>query len=203
MIIALEGPSYAGKTTALRHLRTLPSMADVLIMDCYVKMIPRIEDIPRPSTESAAEQLAAFEAFMALEAQRVQAVVDHDGPVILDRSVDTLLAHAHAMDVIYGFGVHDRARALLGDLPHLAPDHTLYLDVPLETLALRRKAAGHTETEPDYFLHDPEFLTHARSYFCAGAHHPVTSETVTVPGDGCRRDTATVVQTLITHWMGR
>jgi dTMP kinase len=203
VIIALEGPSYAGKTTALRHLRTTGLVADALILECYVRSIPRPEDIPRPATESADEQLTAFDTFMAVEERRVLQAAAHQGPVILDRSVDTLLAHASALDRMYSFDVFRQLRERLDRLPHLRPDHTLYLDVSAETLALRRKAAGHTATEPEYFLHDPRFLGHTRSYFCMRACPPVAAEVAVMPGDGSAQETAAVVQSLITHWTSR
>lgn len=203
MIIALEGPSYAGKTTALRHLRQVPVMAGAVFFNCYVKSIARREDIPRPSTASAVEQLAAFETFMAIEETRIQQRAEQPGVVVLDRSVDTLLAHAYALDEMFGFGVHDEARERLERLPYLRPDHTLYLDVSPEVLALRRKEAGHTDLEPDYFLHDPAFLVHARHYFCGPARTPLATEVTVVPGDGGRQETAGVVQALITFWASR
>ncbi|WP_030911033.1 dTMP kinase [Streptomyces sp. NRRL F-5126] len=201
MIIAVEGPSYAGKTTALRRLREAPYMREAVFADCYVKSIPRAEDIPRPATTSAAEQLAAFDTFMSIEADRTRHLVSHQGPVILDRSVDTLLAHAYALDEMYGFGVHDVARVRVAGLPHLRPDHTLYLDAPADVLASRRKAAGHQAVEPDYFLHDSAFLGHTRDYFCRPARTPIAAEVTIVPSDGSREENAALVQALVGLWV--
>jgi dTMP kinase len=178
-------------------------VADALVLECYVRSIPRPEDIPRPATESAAEQLAAFDTFMAIEEGRVLQAAAHQGPVILDRSVDTLLAHAYALDRMYSFNVFRQVRERLDRLPHLRPDHTLYLDVSDETLALRRKAAGHAAVEPEYFLHDPRFLGHTQSYFRAAACPPVTAEVTVVSGDGSAQETAAAVQSLIRHWTSR
>ena len=131
--------------------------------DCYVQHIAHRADIPPARTDSAAAQHDAFEKFMAIEKARVRTALASARPVaILDRSVDTLLAHAHALDTLFGYDVHHQLRDRLQELPFLRPHHTLYLDVPAEVLSLRRKTAGHTAAESDYFLHDPAFLAHAR-----------------------------------------
>ncbi|MEU6765520.1 hypothetical protein ABZ916_23725 [Streptomyces sp. NPDC046853] len=140
---------------------------------------------------------------MEIEADRVQAARQHDGPIVLDRTLDALLAHAHAMAEMHGFGVLPELRRRVQDLPHLQPDHTLYLDVAPELLHLRRKAAGHHEVEPEYFLHDPAFLSYFRDYFCRPARRPVGREMAVADGDGDRQETAAVVQALFAYWAGR
>lgn len=200
-IIALEGPSYAGKSTAIRHLRTRGIAERALISDCYVQHIARRGDIPPARTASAAEQLAAFETFMRIEGTRVrQTRVCAKPVVLLDRSVDTLLAHAHALDALFGYDVHHRLRDRLQELPFLRPHHTLYLDVPTEVLSLRRKAAGHTAAESEYFLHEPAFLAHAREYFVSASPPPVSQEVTVVPADAGPEAVAHAVEALVTYW---
>ncbi|MEU9089735.1 hypothetical protein [Streptomyces sp. NPDC048428] len=200
-VIAIEGPSYAGKSTAVRHLRRRGYGERAYIADCYVKQIDRRDAVPPARTASAAEQVAAFETFMAVEEARVHTALAAAKPVvILDRSVDTLLAHAHAVDALFGYAVQHQLRDRLQVLPHLRPDHTLYLDVPAEVLGLRRKTAGHTATEPDYFLHEPAFLTHTRDYFLARAQPPVSQEVAVIPADTSQDDIAQAVETLISFW---
>ncbi len=170
LIIALEGPSYAGKSTAIRHLRQTALGSRAFVSDCYVEHIAHRADIPPARTDSAAAQLAAFERFMEIEATRVaEAAASGRQFVILDRSVDTLLAHAYALDTLFGYGVHHQLRDFLKTLSFLRPDHTLYLDVPAETLHLRRKTAGPhrrrvrvlppraglPQPRRDYFVHTP------------------------------------------------
>ncbi|MEU1161852.1 hypothetical protein ABZ372_14335 [Streptomyces sp. NPDC005921] len=200
-IIAVEGPSYAGKSTAIEHLRSSGIERRAFVSDCYVRQIAHRDEIPPARTESAAAQLAAFEKFMAIENSRVRAALASAKPVaVLDRSVDTLLAHAHALDALYGYDVHDHLRDRLQELPFLRPDHTLYLDVPAEALNLRRKLAGHTATESDYFLHDPAFLTHARNYFVSRARPPVSREVIVLRADTDPADVAHAVESLVTFW---
>ncbi|MFF3273130.1 dTMP kinase [Streptomyces chrestomyceticus] len=200
-IIALEGPSYAGKTTAIRHLRTCGIEQRAFVSDCYVQHIADRDDVPPARTGSAAEQLAAFALFMDIEGTRVREALDHARPVvILDRSVDTLLAHAHALDAIFGYDVHRQLCDRLQELPFLRPHHTLYLDVPAETLALRHKLAGHTATESDYFLHEPAFLAHARNYFVSAVRLPVSREVTVISADTSPEDVAHAVQSLVAYW---
>jgi thymidylate kinase len=201
LIVALEGPSYAGKSTAIRHLRHTTLGARVFVSDCYVKHIAHRDDIPPARTDSAAAQLAAFERFMEIEATRVASAVASGRPlVIIDRSVDTLLAHAYALDALFGYGVHRRLSDRLQSLPFLRPDHTVYLDVPAETLHLRRKTAGHTAAESDYFLHEPGFLDHAREYFVHTRRPPVTRELTVMAADVGKGDVAKAVEALVTFW---
>ncbi|WP_411072202.1 hypothetical protein [Streptomyces sp. cmx-4-25] len=201
LIIALEGPSYAGKSTAIRHLRRTALGSRAFVSDCYVKHIAHRDDIPPARTDSGAAQLAAFEKFMEIEAVRVaEAAASGRQVVVLDRSVDTLLAHAYALDALLGYGVHHRLCERLAALPYLCPDHTLYLDVPAETLHLRRKTVGHTAAESEYFLHEPGFLHHARDYFVHAPRRPVTRELAVLAADAGPDDVAQAVEALVTYW---
>ncbi|MFG2840844.1 AAA family ATPase [Streptomyces zaomyceticus] len=201
LIIALEGPSYAGKSTAIRHLRQTALGSRAFVSDCYVRHIAHRDDIPPARTGSAAAQLAAFERFMEIEATRVaEAAASGRQLVILDRSVDTLLAHAYALDALFGYGVHHQLRHRLQTLPFLRPDHTLYLDVPAETLHLRRKTAGHTAAESEYFLHATGFLHHARDYFVHTPRRPVTQELTVLAADAGPDDVAQAVEALLAYW---
>ncbi|MFB7364708.1 AAA family ATPase [Streptomyces hydrogenans] len=201
LIIALEGPSYAGKSTAIRHLRQTVLDSRAFVSDCYVRHIAHRDDIPPAQTDSADAQLAAFEKFMEIEATRVaKAAASGRQLVILDRSVDTLLAHAYALDALFGYGVHHQLRHRLKTLPFLRPDHTLYLDVPAETLHLRRKTVGHTAAESEYFLHEPGFLSHARDYFVHTPRQPVTRELTVLAADAGQDDVAQAVEALVTFW---
>ncbi|MBA2949579.1 hypothetical protein [Streptomyces himalayensis] len=198
-IIALEGPSYAGKTTVLQTLRAIPALSKAVFFDCYVKSILHPESIPEARTGSTAEQLTAFAVFMGIEAQRVTAVTRRPAaPVILlDRSVDTLMAHARALDELAGYTAYPAALRHLQQLPHLRPDLTIYLDASPESLHLRRKHAGHTTTEPHYFLHDDDFLSLARSYFLNGKQPVITRRLEVVSADQPPEDVAQAVTDLV------
>jgi thymidylate kinase len=164
-IAALEGPSFSGKTSALANLQSLLPQDKLITYKCYVDEIANVDDVPPARTRNAQEQLTAFKLFMQVEAGRVADLKDRAGGadlVVLDRSVDTLLAHAYALDQLYGYDVHDQARAHLTQLPHLRPDQTFYLDASPQELELRqRRLSGPF----DIFLLDPEFIGHIRDYF--------------------------------------
>ncbi|WP_242436538.1 hypothetical protein [Streptomyces sp. CB02488] len=67
-------------------------------------------------------------------------------------------------------------------------------------LGLRRKAAGHTAAESDYFLHEPAFLDHTRDYFVSGAQQPVSREVSVLPADASPPEVAHAVESLVTLW---
>ncbi|WP_326797279.1 hypothetical protein OG946_19155 [Streptomyces sp. NBC_01808] len=176
-ILSLEGPSYAGKTTAIRLLRRIPEIAGrAIFFGCYVRHLRPTHPIPPARTSSAAEQLAAFETFMSAEADRVTMAAMHPGRlVVLDRSIDTLMAHAYALDRLYDFGVHHQVRQRLEELPHLRPHHTIYLDVP-DAILRRRRATSREKSTSAYFLHDPTFLALTRSYFIDKPEPPIAGQ---------------------------
>ena len=201
-IICLEGPSYGGKTTAIGHLRTTPELADrAVFLGCYVRHLRRTHPIPPARTYSASEQFAAFETFMTAETDRVAQAAENSGRlVILDRSVDTLMAHAYAMDQLYGFRVHAQVRRRLEELPHLRPDHTIYLDVSAETLRRRRRTEAGSLAESEYFLHDAAFLAQARAYFLDKPQPPITRQITVLPADAPPGHIAKTVQDLVEAW---
>ncbi|MEV7978424.1 hypothetical protein [Streptomyces sp. NPDC086519] len=176
-------------------------MLDALFLRCYVEHIPRAQDVPPPRTKSAAKQLAAFSVFMGIEAERVaQAMRDPHHLVILDRSVDTLMAHAYALDHLFGFQVYGQVRKLLWELPYLRPDHTIYLDASLKILQMRRATDSPFALEGDYFLHRSEFLIHTREYFVGRPPLPIANQVTIVPADGPKEEISELVRKLVKHW---
>lgn len=163
--IALEGPSFAGKTSTIAALQSLLPADRRITYRCYVDEIDNIDEVPPARTQSASEQLDAFKFFMQVEGARVADLNVRAGSadlVLLDRSVDTLLAHAYALDQLYGYGVHNQALILLTRLAHIRPDQTFYLDASHQELGRRRRRLA----EPfDSFLLDPAFIRHFRDYF--------------------------------------
>ncbi|MEV5989422.1 hypothetical protein AB0L85_31475 [Streptomyces sp. NPDC052051] len=104
------------------------------------------------------------------------------------------------LDALFGYGVHHQLLDRLRTLSFLRPDHTLYLDVPTETLQLRRKTAGPTAAESEYFLHEPGFLRHTRDYFVHTPRRPATGELVVLAADAGPDGVAHSVEALVTHW---
>lgn len=200
-IIALEGPSGAGKSTAIAALARDASLGRTVVFDCYVREIARPRDIPPARTRSRAEQVAAFHTFMGVEARRVlraqRLAAEKEPPdlMILDRSVDTLLAHAHALDVLFGFGARPAVAALLPRLAHLVPERTLYLDADAATLQARRAKAAHGSA--DFFLHDPGFLAAWRGYFLGDAGPTLAPAVTPVPADAAPAEVAAHIRELL------
>ena len=200
-IIALEGPSCVGKTTAIAALATDATLGRVAVFDCYVREIARPADVPPARTANRDQQIAAFRAFMSIEKQRVlraqRLAADQYPPdlILLDRSVDTLLAHAHALDVLYGFDARPAVAALLPQLPHLAPEYTIYLDAPAAVLRTRRSQAA--DGFGQFFLHDAGFLAAWRGYFISQTGSTVAPVVSVVSAEAAPAQVAARVRELL------
>jgi dTMP kinase len=162
MIVGLEGVSCVGKTSLATALAArLPGAA---IVDCYYHTAPDPGRLPQPNSPTAYEQLSNLLMLMQLEALRRDRALHAQRRghlVILDRTVDTLLAHAHAIGRLRGFDCDAAARALVLEHPIVVPDVTLLLRAGPDVLA---KRAARRPGMPS-ILYDPEFTEHFNSYF--------------------------------------
>jgi len=161
MIIGLEGVSCVGKTTLAAALSArLPATS----VACYYHAAPDLSWLPEPAAATAAQQVDNLAMLMRIEALRrasVLAALAQGHDVILDRTVDTLLAHAHAVGRLHGFDCDDQARAVVLAHPRVVPDITLLLHAdPAEVTARAARRIG----MPTIF-YAPEFTAHFHDYF--------------------------------------
>lgn len=166
--VALEGPSGVGKTTTLDRLLgcIIGTNVSVLHFPCYSDAFET--GGPRARTRTTQEQLDAFHAFMRVESERVDAVRRaNPAPelVLLDRSVDTLLAHCKAVDRAIEGSSYGGARREIVRRPYLTPDLTIYFDCPAEILKMRVR---HERNTLDDFLVDSAFLRDFPAHFQSG-----------------------------------
>lgn len=162
LILALEGSPLTGKSTLGRRLLT--SIKRAVYFPDYVEML-NWQDIPPFDPGSTLAQIAAFKTFMKAESCRASIV--HNNPdlklVILDRSVDTLLAHAWALDEILDYHSYPVCSRLLYDMGYLTPDITILLSADRVTLE-HRFAARETDNSCRPFIHE-DFLRSCDNYF--------------------------------------
>lgn len=141
MIIGVEGVSCAGKTELARELAR--ALDDPLVIACYYHAAPDPALLPDPIANSVAEQLAALGTLLEVEdlrRRRADEALRQGQDVIFDRTVDTLLAHTHAVAALRGLPVGCEARQLVTDTQPLLPDLTLLLHTDHTVLAARAKA---------------------------------------------------------------
>ncbi|MEU8269873.1 AAA family ATPase [Sphaerisporangium sp. NPDC049002] len=168
MIIAIEGVSCTGKSTLAARLA---DMFGSQVVPCFyhVASNPALLGNPLATTEN--EQLAALTAHLLVEAERrhqADVALARDGTVILDRSIDTLLAHLTAVGQLQELDVPatvSRARRLIDQAVSaraaVVPDLTLVLVATPPVLAKR----GATRPNVPLLYYNPAFTLHFNRYF--------------------------------------
>ncbi|MEU6145064.1 hypothetical protein ABZ848_32520 [Streptomyces sp. NPDC047081] len=179
MIIATEGVSNCGKTTLARELAQRLATETV---GCYQHVAKDPALLGRPLAHSEAELLQDLRAHLSVEEERLRlaaAVVNRTGTVIMDRSVDTTLAHLRAVGRLQGLDAEAEARALVEAScvagAAVVPDLTLLLIASPQQLARRGKSRP--EVPSQYYAED--FAAHFYGHFAA----PVARRVVRVDAD--------------------
>lgn len=165
MIVALEGVSSTGKTTLAAGLAAQLGWQTI---PCYYHLAADPAQLGELLADSVEQQLAALEAHLHIEERRRElaaAAFARDGGVVLDRSVDTLLAHARAAGHLRGLDTREEARRRVLERVErgqaVRPDLTLLLTADLEELA--RRTASRSGM-PALFL-DPDFIAQFSAHF--------------------------------------
>lgn len=166
MILGIEGVSCVGKTTLAARLST--RLNQPVVIPCYFHSSPDPTRLPAPEPFTPEHQLANIAQFLDVEDLRVsrarQALAE-GRDVILDRTVDTLLAHAHAVGQMYGFDCDARARRLVTGRPMVMPDLTIVLTTDPNVLASRARLRTGMPT----LFYDRNFSQHFNAYLA----HPL------------------------------
>jgi dTMP kinase len=173
VILGIEGVSCAGKTTLARALA--PHLDNPVIIPCYYHVAPDPTKLPTPRARTARQQLAGLAHFLELETVRLnlaRAAEAEGRDVILDRTVDTVLAHAHAVGRLAGFDCDRDARSMVARQAVAIPDLTLALTADPGVLAAR---ATRRPGLPSIF-YDAEFSEHFNAYF----HRPLALSCTTL-----------------------
>lgn len=166
-VIAFEGQSYAGKSTALAALQqggygTIREYSEYQTEPSPDHFVPQSPD----------EAKKDFLFYLGIEHLRyleyLEKTREHRA-ILLDRSLFTLLAYRCAIlplsapvDVEHLSWVVETL--LSGAFPLLWPDHVIYLQTPLSVLRHRHQRAG--DHLPTYFM-DEQFYTAFLSFFRA------------------------------------
>jgi thymidylate kinase len=163
VIVGIEGPVLAGKSSLARHLvKNFTELGvSVASCPCYVEMAKRLgRPVPPGLPGSPAEQLQAMRFFLDVDGRRRPA--GRFQVVVLDRTTWTLEAHAAALVSIgaieVAVEVDDSTRRALYEF---RPDVLVYLDVPW---AVQLDRAPSRDVLPPPFL-DRAFNTAFREFF--------------------------------------
>jgi dTMP kinase len=177
VIIGLEGVSCTGKSTLARALAA--RLGDTIVVPCYYHAAPDPSALPSPKVSSETDQIDALIIHLRIEETRLLAVreaLTRCGRVVLDRTVDTLLAHLRAVGEMNGLDANACARALVTRQIRrglaAVPDVTLLLRADHEVLTARARARP--GLPPLYY--NQEFTRGFHAHF----QHPVTPACLTI-----------------------
>jgi dTMP kinase len=162
VIIGFEGISCTGKTTLAAALAA--HLGTATVIPCYYHAAPDPRLLPSPTARDRDERLAGLDLLLGVETKRrqlAQQALGQGRTVILDRTVDTLLAHTYAIDRLYGLDLHDTARVAILRREPVLPDVTFLLSAPPRLIAAR--AARRTGMPP--IFRAPDFAGHFNHYF--------------------------------------
>lgn len=184
MIVALEGVSNSGKTTLAKNLAHLLATETVA---CYQHVAKDPAMLGRPLAHSEEELLQALRVHLTVEEERLRLATEaltRTGMVIMDRSVDTPLAHLRAVGRLQGLNAEAPARAVVqaqcATGAAAVPDLTLLLIASPQQLARR----GRTRPDVSPLYYADEFATHFYGHFAEPiAKHVVRIDADLSPGD--------------------
>ncbi|MEU5948616.1 hypothetical protein ABZ793_24085 [Micromonospora sp. NPDC047465] len=163
MIVAVEGPCCAGKTTLSRGLlKALPQLT-IAHVRCYADFAGGGRHLPDPVPRTLAEDAAGLQELVRLERARTDAALRSDSDLILlDRGAHTLLAHRYAIEQVTGLKCFGPARRAVAEerLPTW-PDLVLYLDIPQESVHERNRG----KFPHDSIFIEAKFNAGIRSYY--------------------------------------
>jgi dTMP kinase len=157
MIIALEGVSSTGKSTLAARLAARLGWT---VIPCYYHVADDPAALGEPLVDTEQQQLAALDVHLEIEERRCRlagSAAARDGGVLLDRSVDTLLAHVRAAGRLRGLDTEDEARRRVEERiargQAVRPDLTLLLTADVGELVRRaasRPGLHHVFRDPAY-----------------------------------------------------
>ncbi|GAA2789974.1 AAA family ATPase [Kitasatospora sp. CM 4170] len=171
MILGIEGVSCVGKTTLAAALAT--HLNQPAVIPCYFHASPDPTRLPAPEPFTAEHQLANITQFLDVEDLRLagaRRALAEGRDVILDRTVDTLLAHAHAVGRMNGFDCDDQAQHAVTSRAVAMPDLTVVLTADPDVLACRARLRKGMPT----IFYDRHFSEHFNAYF----DHPLAPAVV-------------------------
>ena len=171
-VIALEGPSYSGKTTLRRAIEMAFPIGAICVVPEYVEVAGGSSHIPPAPAESTEQELCDLQFFLELDQfrwKRSRGAAPTATLALLDRSIHTLLAHRYAISVISRtptLFLHACQAASSGLA--IWPDAIIYLDTPTDLLVQRR--ASRTDYCRPLFKCD-SYNACFRDYFLPGLRY--------------------------------
>ena len=163
-VIAIEGISGAGKSTLTLALHPLLARLQARLSPEYVELAGGVCNVPAPPASDANSRVEVIRFFLNIERERFNAHLrnpEERRPLILDRSVYTLLAHSYAEENLFDYSCLDSSWAFIKSFPDICwPQLVLFIDTPQNEVQRRRSM-----TLPQSLFTDPSFNFYFREFF--------------------------------------
>lgn len=161
MIFALEGPSFAGKSSVADFITQ--ALSRVVVIPEYNEVAGGGHNFPMPQTQDEAEEAISF--FVRLEEVRQELIISTlaDGKIPLqDRSLFTCIGFDYAMARVGGYNIWHKTRETFLSQGFVKPNVVFFFEIDHATQKKRQEASGYQVFAP---LVNPVFNDAFREYF--------------------------------------
>ena len=196
--LALEGLSFAGKTTVGRELERYNPERYKLIQE-YVVYAGSEKNFPDFPPKNKQEALRNLDFFLNLERKRHEDMAAYKGRpyvMVMDRSVISLLGFRFVQKHFSGIDIFAETKEIIKGEPQLAPDHVIYMQA--SDAAITARLAESQRRVGDLFI-DPEFNSKLRQFFDWLIEHrdyPIVTIDTDKPLDKVKREVKNIADSL-------
>lgn len=147
-MVAIEGPSRAGKTSLIQYLQSLALPYSVAAVPCFSVYAGGPAHLPPLVPASASERLSAVATLVDLDSRRTAHVREARAELtLLDRSCLTLTAHSYAFEKSLSEPMLAATEEIVCRSNCLLPDLALFLETP-ETVRISRGVGQFPPDDP-------------------------------------------------------
>ena len=170
MLVGIEGTALAGKTTIATHLAMSMPQEVVIVPEFMYFLFPG-GHLPSLLPSTHAEQLRAIRFFANIDAQRMSLAASQAAPdaiLLIDRTVETLIAHMHASKKWEPAFIEECWAVAYSPSESSRLDITIHLEV--DPTSVRKRAAS--EANRPRLFENAEYVEGFNEYFRSSRKAP-------------------------------